>query len=58
MCAGVGVFVVEGREDEKGEYWRRESGAKPFRNSFLVLAPLMQGQATKISLQSSLFVAI
>lgn len=38
--------------------WRRESGAKPFKNSVLVSAPLVQGQATEISLQSSLFVAI
>lgn len=58
MCAGVGVFVVEGREDEEREYWRRESGAKPFKNSVLVSAPLVQGQATEISLQSSLFFAI
>lgn len=59
MCAGVGVCLWwRGAGVKRESIWRKESGAKPFKNSVLVSAPLVQGQATEISLQSSLFVAI
>lgn len=55
----MGVFMTEGREnEERDRVFGGESGAKPFKNSVLVSVPPVQGQATEISLQSSLFVAI
>ena len=57
MCGGVGEVRRE-REVLCNKSCRTENRAKRLNNSVLVSALLVQGQGTKISLQSSLFVAI